>query len=120
MKCIRCGYEFPDNGRLRLCHDCVGENTRRQRRPRLTPKELVRGTRWRYKFVHEIEGILDSVHSGGYVHVEIPNQYGEFTWISTVNDFLKAWDQVVPQSDLDREVKKMQHAPLSGQLTMLG
>ena len=80
-------------------------------------------SRWRFKRTPSIEGILDAVHVGGYIHLEIYNDHGEFTWKSTIEHFLKAWEKIEPQSDLDREVenhvKNTRRIPLEGQKSML-
>ena len=121
MICIKCKHN-ETGSRIRLCDECVSKNTRRQRRPRLTPPGVNRGTRWRYKRIPLIEGILDSVHSAGYVHLEIADELGEFTWKSTIEHFLEAWEKVVPQSDLDHEVEnhvnQTRHAPIAGQRSL--
>ena len=107
---------------MRVCDECLSKNTRRQRRPRLTPAGVVRGTRWRYKRVPQIEGILDSVHSAGYIHLEITDELGEFTWKSTIEHFLQAWEKIVSQSDLDHEVenhvKNTRRALIAGQQSL--
>ena len=118
MICRKCKVNYT-TGNLRVCDECVSVNTRRQRRERLTPPEVVRGSRWRYKRIPLIEGILDSVHAAGYIHLEIADELGEFTWRSTIDHFLQAWEKVEPQSDLDREVEnhlnKTRRVPLQGQ-----
>jgi hypothetical protein len=119
MKCHRCKTQ----GRLRYCEVCVSANTRRQRKQRLTPRELIRGTKWYYDRMPELVGIVDCIVTGGYVHLEIPNEHGQFFWISTIEEFMKVWTKIEPQSDLDRTVvehaEETKRVPLNGQISFL-
>ena len=123
MICIKCKQNSVDGRRARICDECLSDDTRRYRRRRLTPEGLVRGTHWRYKRVPMIEGIVDSVLAAGYVHLEIADELGEFTWKSTIEHFLQSWEKIEPQSDLDRQVQdhvnQMRHVPLRGQKSLL-
>ena len=122
MICIRCKQNAvrTANASLRRMrqreHETATEGTS------FTPPELIRGSRWRFKHAPSIEGILDAVHVGGYIHLEIYNDLGEFTWKSTIEHFLEAWEKIEPQSDLDREVddhvKNTRRVPLDGQKSL--
>lgn len=122
MICRKCRRN-ETGSKLRVCEECVSANTKRARTARLTPPDLVRGSRWRFRRAPSIEGIVDAVHVGGYVHLEIYNDFGEFTWKSTIEHFLKAWEKIKPQSDLDREVEdhanQTRRVPLQGQKSLL-
>lgn len=93
MKCMKCNNEM-ENRRFRVCENCLSENTRRARRPRLTPKELARNTRWYYNRIPSVRGTVDCVHTGGYVHLQVDDNNGHFTWISTIEDFMSSWTRI--------------------------
>ena len=78
MICIRCKQNAVDGRRARVCDECVSDDTRRYRKRRLTPKEIKRGSRWRFRRAPSIEGIVESVHVGGYVQCDVVNEFGEF------------------------------------------
>ena len=40
-----------------------------------------------------IEGIVESVHAGGYVQCDVVNEFGEFIWRSKIDEFLQAWEK---------------------------
>lgn len=93
MICIKCHRNIT-LGCLRHCDNCISKNSRRQRRKRITPKNLVRGTRWYFNRAPEIRGVVNAVHTGGYVHLQVDEKNGDFTWISTVDDFLLSWTKI--------------------------
>ena len=90
-------------GRFRICDDCLSSHARRLRKRRITPKNVVRGTHWSYNKAPAIKGIIDSVHTGGYVHVQIDDKNGDFSWISSIDDFLASWTEINSDVDLDIE-----------------
>jgi hypothetical protein len=95
----------------------------RTSKQRASPPGLVVGSRWTYNRFPAIVGILDCVLPEGYIHCVVIEDCGDFTWKSTIQDFLKSWTKVIPQSDLDREVathaQATRHSPLPGQRSFL-
>jgi len=64
-------------------------------KPRIMPKDIIRGQKWEYKRAYGIIGVIDAIHIGGYVHVDIDvGDDGEMTWISKIDAFLERWSRV--------------------------
>jgi hypothetical protein len=99
-KCIRC-HSRETKYKFRICDECLSANSKRKRRPRITPKELVRGTRWSYNRIPTLEGTVNALHVGGYVHVQVDDDHGDFTWISSLDDFLLSWTKINSECLLD-------------------
>jgi hypothetical protein len=95
----------------------------RIRKPSANKSGLVVGSRWTYNRFPAIAGILDCVLPEGYVHCVVIEGCGDFVWKSTIQDFLKSWTRVMPQSDLDRDVarhaQETRRIPLPGQQSFL-
>jgi hypothetical protein len=95
----------------------------RIRRPRKHPEILTVGSHWTYNRFPAIVGILDCVLTEGYIHCSVVENCGDFTWKSTIEDFLKSWTRFDPQSDLDRDVarhvQQTQRISLPGQRSFL-
>ena len=121
MLCRKCERN-QTTGENRICDECVSPNTRRKRNPLNLPPGLARGTRWQYKRIPEVIGIIESIFPGGWIHCLVDDELGEFLWKSSIDHFLQAWEKIEAKSELDNEVRKhveqTRRIPLPGQKAM--